>query len=294
MNPAVHCVLDTKSTLGEGPLWHAPSRRLYWVDIPEGLLHSAAPDGGGHRTFPMGESVSAVAASRDGSLLLGLENGVAAFDPATGARTMKAGIETDNPDTRLNDGKCGPDGRLWIGTMSKTRKPCAGSLYRVDRDGSVEPVIRNVSISNGLAWTSDEKTMYFIDTPTQKVVAYAFDAERGRLANPVPAVEVPEAMGRPDGMTIDEEGMLWIALFAGGCVARWDPRTGSLLERVEIPSKNVTSCAFGGDDLKSLYVTTARTHTTEEELERLPRSGGLFRVDLDVGGPPAFDFVPAA
>ncbi|MNL47740.1 L-arabinolactonase [compost metagenome] len=141
-----------------------------------------------------------------------------------------------------------------------------------------------VTTSNGIAWSSDKKTMYYIDTLTQKVVAYIYDDKTGQISAPYEAITVPDSMGKPDGCTMDAEDMIWIALWGGQSVSRWNPQTGELLCKIEVPAKNVTSCAFGGQSLDTLYITTARTSTTEEDLVRYPYSGGVFAVTPGVKG----------
>jgi sugar lactone lactonase YvrE len=161
------------------------------------------------------------------------------------------------------------------------------SLYRIDDDHSVHVMLDDVSISNGIVWTSDKKTMYYNDTPTLTVQAFDYDDRTGELSNRRVVVKIPKDSGYPDGMTIDAEDKLWVALWGGNCVARFDPLSGALLQKIAVPAPNVSSCAFGGKDLKTLYITTAREGLSEEKLKEFPLSGGLFSVEPGVMGVPA-------
>ena len=174
--------------------------------------------------------------------------------------------------------------------MSTVGEQKNGTLYRLDADSTLHKMIENVSISNGIVWSADKTKMYYIDTPTQKVMAYDYDNETGDISNPKVAVEVSKDLGSPDGMTIDAEGNLWVALWGGSAVGCWNPKTGKLLKMVDVPAKNVTSCAFGGSDLATLFITTARQGTNDKELEKFPNAGGVFKIKPGVKGVKAFFF----
>lgn len=201
-----------------------------------------------------------------------------------------AAPEADIPDNRFNDGKCDPAGRFWAGTMSTVGDKNAGALYRYDADSSIHKMVENVSISNGIVWSLDKTKMYYVDTPTQKVMVYDYNNLTGEISNAKVAVEIPNEMGSPDGMTIDAEGNLWVALWGGFAVTCWNPETGELIQTVKVPAKNVTSCAFGDADLGTLYITTAREGNNGEELEKYPLSGGVFKFRPGVKGVDAFFF----
>ena len=290
MAQSVELVLDTHSELGEGAIWHHRLRRLYWVDIERNHVYIYDPDRGSNRTIDVGERVGTVVPRRTGGLLLALQHGLAALDTDSEKLTRIVDPESGVPENRFNDGKCDPAGRFWAGTLAMAGKRGTAALYRLDTDLSVKQMVRGVTISNGIAWSLDKKTMYYIDTPTQQVVSYSYDDETGDIADRAVAVSIPEDMGFPDGMTIDEQGKLWIALFRGSALTRWDPKTGHLLDRVPIPASNVTSCALGGVDLRDMYVTTARTGLSNEEHAAQPHAGGTFRFRADVPGIPAFEF----
>jgi sugar lactone lactonase YvrE len=283
-------ILDARATLGEGAIWHAREQRLYWVDIEPGRLHVYDPADGTDRVFELGQMVGTVVPRARGGVMLALHHGFAAFDLQTGAMTPWSDPEHHLPRNRFNDGKCDPAGRFWAGTISLDREPGAASLYCLEPDGRVRAMWRGVTNSNGIAWSQDRATMYYIDTPTRRVTAFDYDVASGQIANPRTVITIPEDCGKPDGMTIDAAGMLWIALWEGGCVGRWDPRTGAWLDSVAVPASRVTSCAFGGPDLNELYITTARIGLNVSDLAEQPHAGSLFRARPGVPGVAAFEF----
>lgn len=286
----MECILDAKATLGEGAIWDARRQVLYWVDIEAGRLHRFDPAAGDNRTYELGQRVGAVVPRARGGVMLAMERGFASMDLTTGAITFWADPEAHLPKNRFNDGKCDPRGRFWAGTISQDRQPGAASLYCLEPDGTVRTMLRGVTNSNGIAWSLGHDTMYYIDTPTRQVTAFDYDPRSGNIDHPRAVISIPADWGKPDGMTIDAEGMLWIALWDGGCVTRWDPQTGRLLEKLPVPARRVTSCAFGGSDLGDLYITTARAGLSEGELAAQPAAGGLFRARPGVRGVPAFEF----
>lgn len=276
--------LDAKSTLGEGPFWDVPGATLYWVDIERGRLHLLDPATLTDRTIELGQRVGAVVPRRESGVVLALEDGFGLLELESETFTVLASPERGNNDVRFNDGKCDPAGRFWAGTMSLSRTEGAAALYRLDTDGRARKMLDGLTNSNGIAWSLDGRTMYHIDTPTCQVSAFDFDVATGEIAGRRPVIHVEPEQGKPDGMTIDGEGMLWIAHFRGACVRRWDPTSGAMLAQVDLPVSNVTACAFGGPDLDELYITTARTGLTEEELAEQPAAGGLFRARPGVAG----------
>lgn len=280
---ALKLVLDAKATLGEGALWHPDEQKLYWVDIEGRILHIYDPATGEDRELPTGEKVGTVVPVAGGGALVALQNGIHKIDTRTGELTFVVNAEKD-PGIRYNDGKCDPAGRLWVGTMAGENE---AALYRVDRDGQIHLLLDSVTCSNGIVWTADKKTMYYVDTPTGKVMGFDYDNAAGAISNPRVAVKVPPGMGSPDGMTIDEEGKLWVAHWGGSCVVRWDPLTGKMLRKIDVPGPHTTSCAFGGENLDVLYITTAREGLSEEQLRKYPLSGGLFSIKPGVRGVPA-------
>ena len=293
MNKEVHCVIDSKSALGEGPVWSSRDERLYWVDIDAGRVNVFDPAAGANNVIETGMKVGAVVPCSErvgGGLMLAAERGFCRLDPESGRVERVADPEDGNGDTRFNDGKCDPAGRFWAGTMSYSRTRGSANLWCLDTDYTVSKRVSGVTVSNGIAWSLDEKKMYYIDSSEFAVVVFDYEKGNGEITNPRPAVVVPQEIGKPDGMCIDEEGMLWIALFYGGVVSRWDPDKGELLEVIEVPCRYVSSCAFGGGDMRTLYITTARGPADEKELRQYPLSGGVFAVDPGVRGVPFFEF----
>ncbi len=283
-------VLDTKSELGEGAIWNYKTGELIWVNIKGEILNFYNPKTESNREMFTGQMIGTVVPAESGKVMVALQNGIYSYDPDSGAKKLIVDPEADKPDNRFNDGKCDPAGRFWVGTMSLVGAKNAGALYRLDADSTIHKMIDGVGISNGIVWSADKSKMYYIDTPTRKVMGYDYDNETGDISNPKVAVEIPDGIGYPDGMTIDKKDNLWVALWGGSAVACFNPENGELLRKIEVPAKNVTSCAFGGDDLGTLYITTARESTSDEDLERFPHAGGVFKVRPGVKGVKAHFF----
>ncbi|MBB6673486.1 SMP-30/gluconolactonase/LRE family protein [Cohnella nanjingensis] len=284
-------VYDARAELGEGPVWDTRSERLFWVDILAHRVHIHDPK------QPLSESaielspyVSSVIPRLSGGIALTLQNGFYAYDSTSAELKLLAEVEASVPGNRFNDGKCDPVGRYLAGTMSMIDQPSMGTLYSLDADLTVKPLVTEVSVSNGMAWSADGGTLYYIDTPTRQVVAFDYELAAGAVSNRRIAVEIPEGQGSPDGMTIDSEGMLWVAHWGGWQVSRWDPATGEKLLSIPVPASQVTSCAFGGPDLDKLYITTARVGLDEAKLADQPLAGGLFCAEIGVRGLPAVPF----
>ncbi|MFW6170190.1 MAG: SMP-30/gluconolactonase/LRE family protein [Planctomycetota bacterium] len=277
-------VIDARAELGEGPVWDSRLECLFWVDIESGKLHAHEPRGEADRVWDVGCKVGAAVPREAGGMVLATAHGFELFDLETSRKTPVADPESDLPDNRFNDGKCDSEGRFWAGTMSMARQREAASLYVLQTDHVVKKVFGGVTTSNGLDWSPDQASMYYIDTPTMKVRKFDFDGISGTIANEHVVVRFPDGVGRPDGMTVDAEGMLWIAHWDGGRVSRWDPRTGKLLDTVLLPVDRVTSCAFGGSDLKTLFITTARHGLDEHALLEQAHAGSVFAVRPGVGG----------
>jgi sugar lactone lactonase YvrE len=277
-------ILDARARLGEGPAWDAKTRTLYWVDILEKRVYA-----GERLLAQLDDFVGCLAPSANGHLLLGVRCFFVDLEPGSGERTVLAALESEPPGNRINDGKCDPAGRFLAGTMNLNEVDPSGSLYSFD-GRQVERLVAGVTISNGLAWSPDHKTLYYIDTPTREVRAFDYDLETGRPTNPRPAVRIPAWLGWPDGMTSDREGNLWIAMWGGAQVTSWDPRSGRLLKQVRVPALQVSSCAFGGPGLSELYITSARKGMSAADLEKYPLSGGLFKAITETEGMPAYSF----
>jgi len=276
--------------LGEGAIWHPDEQVLYWIDITGKKLHRYDPEKNDNTTLEMDGMIGTVIPDYGKySVVVALETGIKGVLP-DGSMELLAAYPANEPSgNRFNDGKCDPAGRFWVGTMSKKETKGAGNLYCFD---GKDLVLKEspVSISNGIAWSKDGKTMYYIDTPEQVVFAYDFDLATGNIKNRRIAFKVPEINGYPDGMTIDSDGNLWIAHWNGAAVICYDPHTGKEMHKIKVRALNVTSCSFGGKDLKTLYITSARQGLTEQQLKEYPLSGKLFSVECDSKGIPAYSF----
>lgn len=269
-------VTNHSCLLGEGPVWDAAHHRILWLDIVQGEIHQFYPESRTHKVFKTGALIGAVVLREQGGLIAALQNGLARIDMEKGTTELIAEPEKHLPDNRFNDGKCDPAGRFWAGTMSVSGVPGAGSLYVLETDHSVSLKLQNIGCSNGLAWSPDAQTLYYIDTPTRKIAAFDFDVTNGAISNKRIVITIPESDGYPDGMTIDSEGMLWIAMWDGWKVCRYNPHTAEHLENILLPVSRITSCTFGGDKLQDLYITSARTGLSESDLFKQPLAGNLF------------------
>ncbi len=282
------CVFAGGAVLAEGPVWDEQAQLLYWVDIERGKICRFDPVSQSNQEWLLGTKVGFAVLTESGDMLAGTQEGLVRFSTETGHCAQYANPEPNLPDNRFNDGKCDPQGRLWAGTMSVMETEAAGSLYRVDADGNVNRCLTSVTISNGLAWSADR--MYYIDSPTRRVDAFDFDASKGAISNRRTTVALADGLGFPDGMTMDAEGKIWVALWEGWGAGRFDPTTGEMLAKVEVPVACVTSCCFGGPDWEVLYLTTASRDLKEDEREKQPTAGGIFAAKPGVCGTPSIRF----
>ena len=285
----VRCVLPATAMLGEGPLWCDTERSLYWLDIVAPALHRFDPSTGGNDTFSMPSMVGAAALKRGGGLMLGLQSGIVSFDPSTGAMTPYAHHELDRPETRYNDGKCDARGRLWISTLDTAPKPGSGSLFRLSSSGHMECVDRGFTVPNGMAFSPDNRVMYFADSGQRVIFRLDFDLASGTVRNRRVFVEVPDTDGTPDGMTIDSKGGLWVAHWDGWCVRRYSP-DGRVDRTLWLSVPRPTSVAFGGDGLRTLFITSARLRLPTRTLAEAPLSGSLFAIETGFTGLPEAAF----
>jgi len=276
-------LLDAKATLGEGPAWDSKTQTLYWLDILGKRVYKNT-----EILAELDDLIGCLAPRKNGNLLLGTRLGFADLNPATAQLTVLASL-ADPTTNRMNDGKCDPAGRFLAGTMDMNETDPNGALYSFDGK-QVTRLLDGITISNGLAWSVDHKTFYYIDTPTREVKAFDYDVATGQIANPRVAIYIPESLGWPDGMTSDTDGNLWIALWGRAQVTKWNPNTGKLLEQIPVPALQSSACVFGGKDMNELYVTSARVGMSEENLKKYPLSGGLFKVETNITGMPTFEF----
>jgi sugar lactone lactonase YvrE len=282
-------ILDAMAVLGEGPCWDHRSGLLYWVDIAAKKIHAYDPRSGKDQAVQLDQMVGTAVPrqSAGGGVIAALERGLHLLDLETAKLSLLDDPERGMENNRFNDGKCDAAGRFWAGTMNRNEEGPTGSLYCLEHGRPARKALGGLTISNGLGWSPDGRTMYHIDTPTRQVVAYDFDAVRGEISRGRTVVTIPAEDGYPDGMTVDAEGMLWIAHWGGGQVSRWNPQLGKRLTVIKIPAECVSACTFGGPELDELYITTARIGQTEENLAKQPHAGGLFRVKPGVTGLPA-------
>ncbi len=287
---APELLVDARAFLGEGPSWEARNGLLTWVDIRAGRLHVYHPIEGSDRSYEVGSLLGCAVPTRSGNVILAMKEGLASLDLSSAEVSRIAPLEAHLPGNRFNDGKCSPEGRFLAGSMDDAEEQASGSLYSLSPDGSLQTLLTGLRISNGMTWSPDRRTFYFIDTPTHEIQAFDYDAQSGAIANPRVAVRVPPEFGWPDGMTSDAEGRLWVAMWAGAALTVWQPENGQLLERIPMPAKNVSSCVFGGAQRNELYVTSARKGVSPADLTAFPATGGLFRLQTDATGAPTFVF----
>ena len=281
-------VMNARAELGEGPVWDAARGTLYWVDLFAGVVHSYRPASGLTGSVDVGEIIGCVVPRQSGGLLAATASGIHHLDPATGATTRVSAIEADRPETHFNDGKVDPAGRFWFGSIAVDRTTdVRGDLYSLEPDLTVTHRLHGIDNTNGMDWSPDGGTMYYIDSLTRQVTAYDYDAASGAISNPRPIVTLPSGTGVPDGMTVSVDGTLWVAHWGGARVTRWHPTTGALLQTIAVPANLTTSCAFAGPALDELYITTARYRESAAALAAQPFAGGLFRHRTDTTGRPA-------
>jgi sugar lactone lactonase YvrE len=259
--------------LAEGPCWDEKNELLYWVDILGKSLNIYNIDEKKNKKIQLNQYIGCVVCKQSGGVVLALEKGFYFLDPNNPEQTLQFICNPElNPKNRFNDGKVDAKGRFWAGTMEHEQSGKAiGSLYRLEPNLTVHTILNSIQISNGISWSLDNKKMYFIDSPLKRVDMFDFDLESGNISNRKTIIKIDD--GLPDGMCIDEEGMLWIAHWDGSCVTRWNPNNGQLLRKVNLPVSKVTSCCFGGKNLDQLFITTAAKDTDKN---KEPLSGGIF------------------
>jgi sugar lactone lactonase YvrE len=278
---AAHC----QDELGEVPVWCERSQSLWWVDVNRSALRNLDPATGRVRTFTTeGGRLGSIALREDGGLLLATAEGVDKFDPATGAQSAFTARGVLAKNQRFNDGRCDRQGRFWVGSMSEDLRP-DGSLYRVDPDGTVTPWFQGFAVPNGIAVSPDNRTFYFADTRRFSLFAFDFDAAAGRLGERRLMAQTTGRPGRPDGSCVDAEGFVWNAEYSGGQLTRYAP-DGRIDRMIPLPVSHPTAVCFGGADLRTLYITSARQTLGENERASQPLAGCVLAFKPGVQGLP--------
>ncbi|HEY0826663.1 MAG TPA: SMP-30/gluconolactonase/LRE family protein [Bacilli bacterium] len=290
MTEGLNVVVDIRARIGEGPCWDAENELLYWVDIMENQIHIHDAKTNENRTIQADQHVGAVVLRQLGGVALAMEHGFYTMDLQTEQFTFIGDPEADLPGNRFNDGKCDAAGRFWAGTMNYNGVGHTGFLYCLEPNHTIRKVVDGVAISNGLTWSVDHKIMYYIDSVTKQVAAYDYDLSTGGISNRKIVITIPENGGLPDGMTLDAEGMIWIAQWGGYQVSRWNPHTGQQIDSIQLPVSQVSSCTFGGEHMDVLYITTATNGLDSQALLAEPLAGSLFSIKTKVKGVPSYKF----
>lgn len=289
--PRIVCEVDVAvagpAELGEGPRWDAASATLLWVDILGRAVHRLDPVSGHDEVVPAPDVVSLALPRAAGGVVVGLPGGLQVLQD--GAFEPLVAIEAGVAGNRTNDGACDPQGRLWVGTMALDERSPSAGLYRVDTGLAVTKVIGGTTISNGLGWSPDGDRFYFIDSPTRRVDVFDVDSAAGEIEHRRPLATVHVRGAVPDGLSVDAEGCVWVALHGGWGLLRYSPE-GELVGHVDLPVAKVTSCCFGGPALRDLYVTTRRQSLSAADLAEQPLAGALLRLDPGVAGQPTHPF----
>lgn len=288
-DPRVECVLPWGASLAEGPMWSAREKKLYWVDILAPAVHRFDPATRSNETCPLPRLVSAVMERRTGGLVVTTQAGLEALDFADRSLKPLVDPEAEQPDNRFNDAKCDPLGRLWAGTMSLDAARKSGALYRINPDLGWSRMDHPFTVANGLDWSPDGSVMYFADSAAGVIFAYPFAVETGQLGKKRVFARIGPDEGRPDGLAVDQDGCIWVALWDGWAVRRFSP-DGRAIGDLRIPVPRPTSVAFGGEGHSTLFITSARIRLPAKILADAPFSGGLFAADVGVAGRPAGQF----
>lgn len=279
-------VLHRSNTiLGEGPFWDSRKKTIMYVDIEGEKICGFRTETEAYGEMKVNSRIGMMIPAGRNKMVVGLQNSIEILDTTSGEREFLTAIEPFKPGNRCNDGKCDAAGRLWIGTMNMEGKRKQGGLYCYN--GKLRKMLNNISISNGICWSADNSKMYYIDSMDYNIKEFDFHLASGTLGN---ERIITGTDFTPDGMCIDEEGMLWVAMWGGNCIHRYDPANGEIIGKVHVDAPHVTSCAFGGPRMNQLFITTAKSGLTMWQLAQFPDSGSLFVAELPVKGLPAYTF----
>ena len=287
-------LVDQKALTGEGPSWDNLQKVLYWVDIPRAHIFVYHPASRLNQRIDFGsqfETIGTVAPCASGGVIFAPDRKIAHYNFSTKQVTILAEVETDKPEHRFNDGKCDPRGRFLAGTMRKEPDGSyPGALYSMEKDGKARKLLDGLGISNGMGWSPDYRSFYLADSYSRDIWAFDYDLETGNIAHQRVAFTLPEGDAVADGLTTDLDGMVWLALWDGACIQRWDPRTGERLGTYTFPAKRTSCPVFGGAEMNELYVTSAAVGLSEADWQAYPHNGALMRVRTQFKGMPSFAF----
>jgi sugar lactone lactonase YvrE len=277
------CVLDCENELGECPIWCPTDQVLWWIDVARPTLWRFDPASGAQDSWSLPKPPTAIAMRRRGGLLILFRRGYALVETPQPGATIEQTHSLELGDERFNDGKVDPAGRMWVGSMDRKLKNPIGRLYRFAPETGLHPVDEGFILSNGLGWSPDARTQYFAETRSRNIYSYDYDKASGAIG-PRRVFATIDGDGGPDGLTIDAKGHVWVAIFGSGAIHRYRPN-GTLALRLNLPIAHPTSCTFGGEDLRTLYITSSRM-SIEGDAQRMPQAGGLWAVRLDLAGQP--------
>lgn len=281
----VSLLYPSQCMLGESPLWHHERKSCFWTDIENGRLYEFNSISNEIKEWQFNTRVSAVLENKNGDIVLGVQGGIMELDITADQVKWLTDVDSHKENNRCNDAACDSNGRIWIGTMDIHCAEAEGSLYCIDGNLQAERKIRKLTIPNGIVWSENNALMYFIESTSRTVKSYSFNQHMGEIGHEKTVIHIPPPMGMPDGMAIDEEGMLWIALYGGFGIGRWNPRDGELIDIISLPVPNVTNCCFAGENMDQLVITTAREHLSSADLLKYPSSGDVFIIkDIGVKG----------
>jgi sugar lactone lactonase YvrE len=293
VDPLVRRAVELPCLLGESPVWLPDVQELYWCDIPGRMLNRFDPASDELQQWGFDCDLGSIAPTHDGAMLIAMRDGLWRFDTRNGYCALLVEPPYDMANERFNDGKCDPQGRFWVGTIYEPRQPALAALYRFG-GGELDCMAREITVSNGLAWSPDGRTMYWSDTQAHVIYAFDFDGDSGAIDNPrvfasfprkQPGQDLATYGGRPDGAAVDAEGCYWTAMFEGQRLLRLSPQ-GEVIREVKLPVRCPTMPCFGGPDLKTIYITTARANRPLEELAQQPWAGCVLALDVGVPGLP--------
>ena len=280
-------IVPSQNKLGEGPLWSVKEQAIYWVDIDGKKIQRFYPETKKYESFNMPVKVCLMAFRKKGGMICGTEDGFYFWNPETQEMDFITHPEKGKKEARFNDGKVDRKGRLWAGTM--TFKGATSALYRMDSDLGVKKIISEITISNGIGWSPDNRIMYYVDSLRYVIYAFNYDLATGAISNQRPFVQMDADFGIPDGLTVDSEGYVWCAIYGGWKIMRYDP-SGNIAAEIRMPVSQPSSCTFGGKELDELYITSISEGLSEEDKSKEPMAGDLFMVKTDVKGLPEPEF----